>query len=474
MRDKREFEQLTDEKRWKLHELRGQGYSMRECGRRLGVHVSTVSRELAEKSAEVAGGRVYLPDHAILITKGRRSKCHPHIKMNDPAFRKTIVIEIQKGRSPEIIAGRLKREHGRTVISHETLYDFIYDSEIGKRGDDVQGLQEFLNTEGYLSTTATGYFGPMTANAVARWQASQGVSAVGSMGPMSRERIRIWCGGGNTGCTKEYAPVCGSKPIVCITTPCNPIQQTYGNRCLMSADGATFAYEGACRDATRSPSADPQCKKWTDGKYCGETCERPSPGSTLIGCAIPMCLAPNAGTPPDRAPYCIEYFGNMGNKPPVISGLSGPTTLTLNEQGTWKIDASDPENGNLSYSVTWGDEWLMMGAPRTSSADYSIVQSTTFTHSYSNAGTYTVRVVVRDSAGAEAQTSMTVTVQRGLVACTMQYDPVCGQPPEPACRRSIPACMMATPGPQTYGNRCVMNAADATFLYSGECARINQ
>ena len=53
--------------------------------------------------------------------------------MNDPAFRKTIVIEIQKGRSPEIIAGRLKREHGRTVISHETLYDFIYDSEIGKR-----------------------------------------------------------------------------------------------------------------------------------------------------------------------------------------------------------------------------------------------------------------------------------------------------------------------------------------------------
>ena len=39
---------------------------------------------------------------------------------------------------------------------------------VGARGDDVQGLQEFLNTEGYLSTTATGYFGPMTANAVAR------------------------------------------------------------------------------------------------------------------------------------------------------------------------------------------------------------------------------------------------------------------------------------------------------------------
>ena len=54
----------------------------------------------------------------------------------------------------------------------------------GARGDDVQGLQEFLNSEGYLSATATGYFGPMTANAVARWQASQGVSSVGAAGPV--------------------------------------------------------------------------------------------------------------------------------------------------------------------------------------------------------------------------------------------------------------------------------------------------
>lgn len=133
MRDKREFEQLTDEKRWTLHALRRQGHSMRECSRRLGVHVSTVSRELANKSADVAGGLVYLPDHAILITKGRRAKCHPHIKMNNPVFRKRIIIEIQKGRSPEIIAGRLKREHRHHVIGVETLYKFIYESEIGKR-----------------------------------------------------------------------------------------------------------------------------------------------------------------------------------------------------------------------------------------------------------------------------------------------------------------------------------------------------
>ncbi|HEY4487292.1 MAG TPA: IS30 family transposase [Candidatus Paceibacterota bacterium] len=133
MLDKRKFKQLTAEKRWKLHELRREGHSMRECGRRLGVDVSTISRELNGKSAVVVGGPVYLPDHAQLVTNGRRAACHPHLKMNDPTFRRMIIIEIQKGRSPEIIAGRLKREHSRCVISAETLYGFIYNSEIGKR-----------------------------------------------------------------------------------------------------------------------------------------------------------------------------------------------------------------------------------------------------------------------------------------------------------------------------------------------------
>src|SRR3989338_5268798 len=141
MPKKRAFEQLTDKKRWKLHELRSKGCSMRECGRQLGCDASTVSRELRRNTAEVGGGSVYLPDHAILCTKGRRAKCHPHIKMDDPAFRRIIVLEIQKGRSPEIIAGRLKRENGHRVISHETLYDFVYDSDIGKRDN----LYEYLH-----------------------------------------------------------------------------------------------------------------------------------------------------------------------------------------------------------------------------------------------------------------------------------------------------------------------------------------
>src|SRR3989344_2550290 len=62
----------------------------------------------------------------------------------------------------------------------------------GSQGDDVVSLQEYLRTEGHLSANATGYFGPLTRAAVARWQASQGVSAVGAIGPVSRERVKVW------------------------------------------------------------------------------------------------------------------------------------------------------------------------------------------------------------------------------------------------------------------------------------------
>ena len=56
-----------------------------------------------------------------------------------------------------------------------------------------------------------------------------------------------------------------------------------------------------------------------------------------------------------------------------------------------------------------------------------------------------------------------------VTACTLEYAPVCGQPPEPACRHSNPACMIATQGPTTYSNTCLMKAAGATYLYGGQC-----
>ncbi len=48
-------------------------------------------------------------------------------------------------------------------------------------------------------------------------------------------------------CTREYAPVCGLVAIQCITTPCNPVPETFGNDCSACSDGRVISYtEGAC------------------------------------------------------------------------------------------------------------------------------------------------------------------------------------------------------------------------------------
>lgn len=127
----KQYSHLTKEKREKLCEMRLAGVSMSACGRALRVDKGTISRELKRNSANIAFG-VYLPDRADNLYRGRRKACRPHEKMSRPGFRACIVVMIQKGWSPETISGRLK-EQGLEKISHETLYGFIYESEIGKR-----------------------------------------------------------------------------------------------------------------------------------------------------------------------------------------------------------------------------------------------------------------------------------------------------------------------------------------------------
>ncbi len=101
---------------------------MARCARHLGRDKSTVSRELKRNSTAVG----YLPDYAVNRYKERRRQCCPKQKLNNRALRKTVLLLLEKGWSPEIIEGRLRKKHGKTIVNHETLYKFIYDSELGQ------------------------------------------------------------------------------------------------------------------------------------------------------------------------------------------------------------------------------------------------------------------------------------------------------------------------------------------------------
>jgi len=111
---------------------------------------------------------------------------------------------------------------------------------------------------------------------------------------------------------------------------------------------------------------------------------------------------------PDPISFPIPPSNNL---PPVIDGVSGPTTLGIGETGTWSMKAHDPENGNLSYIVNWGDGINSGGKDEASALRLSAaLQTTTFTHSYSTAGTYKVGFTVIDSSGLSAQSSISVQV----------------------------------------------------------------
>ena len=47
-------------------------------------------------------------------------------------------------------------------------------------------------------------------------------------------------------CTKEYAPVCGTQAVQCLTAPCPPLHKTYGNQCEAESNNAAVLFKGEC------------------------------------------------------------------------------------------------------------------------------------------------------------------------------------------------------------------------------------
>lgn len=60
----------------------------------------------------------------------------------------------------------------------------------GDRGDLVEELQAFLAAEGHFKHRITGYFGPLTRDAVKEFQKGKGIPALGKVGPQTMAAIQ--------------------------------------------------------------------------------------------------------------------------------------------------------------------------------------------------------------------------------------------------------------------------------------------
>lgn len=113
-----DYRQLTQEQRYGISTLMQTGHNQTKIAEVIGVHQSTISRELKRNK----GLRGYRHKQAHdLATARRKEKAKPRIDAGTWAFIERL---IQQEWSPEQISGWMKMEMGYSV-SHERIYQYI-------------------------------------------------------------------------------------------------------------------------------------------------------------------------------------------------------------------------------------------------------------------------------------------------------------------------------------------------------------
>lgn len=133
------YTHLSCEERDKIAILRAKGISQNRIGQILGRSKSTVSRELTRNRSPVYS--VYLPHKAQARAIWRKTKAGKKERLKNSAIRRYVIKKLKSGWSPEQISGRLPIDYPGLTISHEAIYQFVYNP----------GIRQQIDLVGYLS-----------------------------------------------------------------------------------------------------------------------------------------------------------------------------------------------------------------------------------------------------------------------------------------------------------------------------------
>jgi peptidoglycan hydrolase-like protein with peptidoglycan-binding domain len=190
----------------------------------------------------------------------------------------------------------------------------------------VSTLQDYLQPRGYLNNEPTGFFGLLTFRAVKSFQNANGITpASGYVGPMTRVKIKhLTCDGDET------------------TNSCSIPSFTVTPRSVTSGQPVRINWiTSNCTWATLSTLGEVSL---LGGRTIYPTV---TTGYGLI--------AGDGNTTRSSDVITVIVNSTPSNNDPVISSVSGPQTLNVNQTGTWSVVASDPSGDPLTYSVDWGD-----------------------------------------------------------------------------------------------------------------------
>lgn len=130
------YHHFTFEERERLFLLKQSGLSNKRIAEELGKHKSSIGRELRRNNCDLS---VYGPDRCNRLYLERRKRV-PKLQ-REGALHAYVIAGLERHWSPEQIAGRLKLEGLDFMISHETIYQYVY-SDVGKR----KKLAQYLNS----------------------------------------------------------------------------------------------------------------------------------------------------------------------------------------------------------------------------------------------------------------------------------------------------------------------------------------
>ena len=120
---------VTIEERCEIARLRSKGRSVRQIAAGLDRSPSTVARELKRNMSRTRGYQPVYADQQARARRWRGSRLE-----RDDALRAKVLAGLKQGWSPEQVAGRLKLEAASNLISHESIYRFVY-AQIARKKD---------------------------------------------------------------------------------------------------------------------------------------------------------------------------------------------------------------------------------------------------------------------------------------------------------------------------------------------------
>lgn len=116
---------ITLEEREVISQMRYAGKSLKDIGNAIGRHKGVISREL--KRNRHPKKKTYLPSIAHKLYSIRKSNGSKRKKLKSSELRLYVISKLMDFWSPEQIAGRIPIDFPGCSISHEAIYQFIYD-----------------------------------------------------------------------------------------------------------------------------------------------------------------------------------------------------------------------------------------------------------------------------------------------------------------------------------------------------------